>query len=40
MEGEVTALQAAYDPAQEKLETITVRAKKTAIVVKSLLVRV
>jgi len=39
MEAGVAALQAAYDPAQEKLETITVRPKKTAIVVKSVLVR-
>jgi hypothetical protein len=39
MEAEVTTLQATYDPAQEKLETITIRPKKTGIVVKSMLVR-
>ena len=39
MEAEVATLQANYDPAQEKLETITIRPKKTAIVVKAMVVR-
>ncbi len=39
LEGEVATLQTSYDPAQEKLETITLRPKKTAVVVKSILVR-
>jgi len=38
-EAEVATLQSSYDPAQEKLETITLRPKKTAVVVKSILVR-
>jgi multidrug resistance efflux pump len=39
MEAEVATLQATYDPAQEKLETITLRPKKTGIVVKAMFVR-
>jgi len=35
----VATLQSSYDPAQEKLETITLRPKKTGVVVKSILVR-
>ena len=39
MEAEVATLQATYDPAQEKLETVTIRPKKTGIAVKSMVVR-
>ena len=38
-EAEVATLQSSYDPAQQKLETITLRPKKTGVVVKSILVR-
>jgi len=39
LEAEVTSLQSSYDPAQQQIETITLRPKKTAVVVKSILVR-
>jgi multidrug resistance efflux pump len=38
LETEVATLQSSCDPAQAKLETITLRPKKTGVVVKSLLV--
>jgi hypothetical protein len=38
LEAEVATLQSSCDPAQAKLETVTLRPKKTGVVVKSLLV--
>jgi prefoldin subunit 5 len=39
LEAEIQALQESYDPAKEQLETVTLRPKKTAIVVKGISVR-
>lgn len=39
LESEVQALQASYDPAATKLDPIVIRPKKTAIVVKGILIR-
>jgi hypothetical protein len=39
MEAEVQTLQATYDPAREKIETVTIRPKKTGVIVKSMTVR-
>jgi multidrug resistance efflux pump len=40
LEAEVASLQAVHDPAQQELETVTIRPKKTGVVVKSILVSV
>ena len=39
VESEVQSLQAAYDPSTRKIETVTVRPKKTGVIVKQMVVR-
>ena len=39
LEGEIKTLQDLHDPAKEQIDTVTLRPNKTAVVVKSLVVR-
>jgi hypothetical protein len=39
LEADVQALQATYGPAQQKIETLTIRPKKTGVIVKQMMVR-